>query len=121
MQIGCSKLQGANIPFNILIADHGARVFLIPQVFSIRIANNKIPEHVIHTGVNPAVFEISGHLLYKQESDYDQCTETSAEELLACASLTEEQFVKLIDHTVGDKKSNEDAVAALASIVESEL
>lgn len=119
---GCAvKLQGANIPFNILIADHGARVFLIPQVFSIRIANNKIPEHVIHTGVNPAVFEISGHLLYKQESDYDQCTETSAEELLACASLTEEQFVKLIDHTVGDKKSNEDAVAALASIVESEL
>ena len=117
----CVKMQSANIPFNILIADHGARVFLIPQVFSIRIANNKIPEHVIETGVNPAVFEISGHLLYKQQNDYDKCTQASAEELLACASLTEDQFVKLIDYTVGANKTSDRAIEELASIAESEF
>lgn len=117
----CVKLQQANVPFNILIADHGARVFLIPQIFSIRIASNKIPEHIIATGVNPAVFEISGHLLYKQLADYDDCTEASAEELLASASLTEEQFAKLIDFTVGDNKHSERAIEELSSIPESEL
>ena len=117
----CVKMQSANIPFNILIADHGARVFLIPQVFSIRIANNKIPEHVIETGVNPAVFEISGHLLYKQQNDYDKCTQASAEELLACASLTEDQFIKLIDYTVGANKTSDSAIEELASIAESEF
>jgi GDP-L-galactose phosphorylase len=116
----CVKLQGANIPFNILIADHGARVFLIPQVFSRRIAHNKIPESVIATGVNPAVFEISGHLLYKQESDYDGCTESSAEELLACASLTETQFLALIKFTVGEGKNSPSAVQDLTAVVDSE-
>lgn len=117
----CLKLQAANIPFNILIADHGARVFLIPQIFSIRIANKRIPEHVMDTGVNPAVFEISGHLLYKQEADYNSCTQTSAEELLACASLTREQFDTLIAYTVGESKASANAVEALTSIVKSEL
>jgi len=116
----CVKLQGANIPFNILIADHGARVFLIPQVFSRRIARNKIPESVIATGVNPAVFEISGHLLYKQESDYDNCTEASAEELLACASLTEMQFLALVKFTVGDGKNSPSAIQDLIAVVDSE-
>lgn len=28
----CQELERRNIPFNLLIADRGARVFLIPQV-----------------------------------------------------------------------------------------
>jgi hypothetical protein len=41
--------------------------------------------------------------------------------LLACASLTEEQFVKLIDYTVGANKTSDRAIEELASIAESEL
>ncbi|OUS43144.1 hypothetical protein BE221DRAFT_208128 [Ostreococcus tauri] len=117
----CVKMQTVNLPFNLLIADHGARVFLIPQMFSIRIASDKIPEYIVSTGVNPAVFEISGHLLYKQQADYDECTQASAEALLASASLTEEQFVKLIDYTVGEHKTSENSAEVLSSIPESEL
>jgi GDP-L-galactose phosphorylase len=61
-------------------------------VFSHRAAKGEIPEDVAATGVNPAVFEISGHLLYKQQEDYDACTQDAAFKMLACASLTESDF-----------------------------
>ena len=113
----CERLQERNIPFNLLIADHGARVFLIPQVFSHRAAKGEIPEDVAATGVNPAVFEISGHLLYKQQEDYDACTQDAAFKMLACASLTESDFYEtcsfiLAEGTESVKLPNADADAA---------
>jgi GDP-L-galactose phosphorylase len=74
----CQRLQARDTPFNLLIADHGARVFLIPQKFSHRAALGEIPDDVVATGINPAVFEISGHLLYKQQEDYDAVSEAGA-------------------------------------------
>lgn len=91
----CEKLQARNIPFNLLIADRGARVFLIPNLFSKRMAEGKVPEEIIETGINPAVFEISGHLLYKTKEDYYPATQQSAWELLAQASFSEEEFLEL--------------------------
>jgi GDP-L-galactose phosphorylase len=38
------------------------------------------------------VFEISGHLLYKQREDFETCDEASATRLLSCASLSEEDY-----------------------------
>ena len=104
----CERLQRKNVPFNLLIADHGARVFLIPQVFSHRVAKGEIPEDVVATGVNPAVFEISGHLLYKQEGDYDNVTEEDACRLLECASLSEEEFLETVAYMLADEAVSED-------------
>ena len=101
----CERLQERNIPFNLLIADHGARVFLIPQVFSHRVAEGGDPEDVAATGVNPAVFEISGHLLYKQQDDYDACTQDAAFKMLACASLGEEEFYETCSHILAETES----------------
>ena len=116
----CERLQERNIPFNLLIADHGARVFLIPQVFSHRAAKGEIPEDVAATGVNPAVFEISGHLLYKQQDDYDACTQDAAFKMLACASLGEEEFYETCSHILAEtdpsvKKLANAAVPELAT------
>jgi GDP-L-galactose phosphorylase len=90
-------LQAANVPFNLLIADRGARVFLIPQRFAARVARGDVPEDLLATGINPAVFEIAGHLLYKRQEDYDTASQETAWRLLAEASLTEEEFAALCD------------------------
>jgi GDP-L-galactose phosphorylase len=99
----CQRLQERNVPFNLLIADHGARVFLIPQKFSQRIAKGEVPEDVVATGVNPAVFEISGHLLYKTQEDYDDCSQKTAERMLECASLTETDFYETVAHALDEE------------------
>ncbi len=90
-------LQAANVPFNLLIADRGARVFLIPQRFAARVARGDVPEDLLATGINPAVFEIAGHLLYKRAEDYDAATQETAWRLLAEASLSEEEFAALVE------------------------
>lgn len=92
----CTRLQKRNIPFNMLMTDHGARVFVIPQIFSHKIAQNKIPDWIVKTGINPAVFEISGHMLFKREDDYEICSEAMASEILASASLDEDEFCNLM-------------------------
>jgi len=91
----CKFMQEQNIPFNVLIADRGARVFLIPNLFSARLAAGAVPEEHVDTGVNPAVFEISGHLLYKREVDFDGASEEQASNLLSHASMTDDEFSKL--------------------------
>lgn len=99
----CQRLQDKNVPFNLLIADHGARVFLIPQRFSQRVAAGEVPEDVVATGVNPAVFEISGHLLYKTQDDYETCSQSTAERMLRCASLTETDFYETVARALDDE------------------
>ena len=113
--VACQRLQETNVPFNLLIADHGARVFLIPQKFSQRIAKGEVPEDVVATGVNPAVFEISGHLLYKTREDYDACSQAAAQRMLECASLTDEDFYD----TVALALEDDDAPSAMERRFES--
>lgn len=90
-------LQAANVPFNLLITDRGARVFLIPQCFASKAAQGTLPESVLETGINPAAFEIAGHLLYKRREDYEAATQESAWELLSQASLEEGDFNALVE------------------------
>ena len=89
-------LQARNVPFNILMVDRGDRAFLIPQRFAARCAAGAVPEALLETGVNPAVFEIAGHLLYKRACDYEAATQDSAWALLEQASLEEGDFLALV-------------------------
>jgi GDP-L-galactose phosphorylase len=115
--VACQRLQERNCPFNLLVADHGARVFLIPQKFSQRVAAGEVPADVVATGVNPAVFEISGHLLYKTQEDYDSCSQEAAQRMLECASLTEEDFYDTVAFALED----DDAPSAMATFAGAKL
>merc|ERR1712199_116705 len=66
-----SKLELKNIPYNLLIVDCGARVFLFPQKFDENKRLNAIPEEILDTQVNPACFEIGGHMVMKRKEDYE--------------------------------------------------
>jgi len=92
----CRTLEGKNIPYNLLVVDCGARVFLFPQKFDLRKSNNEIPEHVLETQVNPAAFEIGGHMVMKRKEDYETITEEKVCELLSYASLTGQEFEALV-------------------------
>jgi len=93
----CNKLEGYNIPYNLLIVDCGARVFLLPQKFEENKVAQVIPEDVLDTQVNPACFEIGGHMVMKRAEDYDNLTEERICEILSYASLSEGEFKNIED------------------------
>jgi GDP-L-galactose phosphorylase len=88
----CEALQAANLPFNLLICDKGGRVFLMPQAFAQRCREGEVAEEALASGINPAAFELAGHLLYKRQEDYEAASQESAWRLLAAASLTQREF-----------------------------
>jgi len=88
----CVKLQDANVAFNLLIVDGGARVFLIPQCYAEKQARAVVPEKYLETQVNPACWEICGHIVLKRQEDYDNFTESFTCDFLSQVSLTEEKF-----------------------------
>lgn len=96
-------MQRANIPHNLIITDMGRRVFIWPQCFAERLARGLIPDQVAATGVNPAVFEIAGHMLLKRQEDYDVLgeDELAVLEVLRCASLPEEKFLQVAQMCFG--------------------
>jgi len=95
-------MQAANIPHNVLIADCGSRVFIWPQAYAERQARGLVPEHLLDCGVNPAVWEISGHMVMKRAQDYEEFTEARAWELLAAVSLDEADMERLSEQLFGD-------------------
>ncbi len=50
---------------------------------------------LLEMGVNPAVFEISGHLLLKRSQDWQVMDEDTAVRLLAAASVGPQRFAAL--------------------------
>ncbi|GIL85524.1 hypothetical protein Vretimale_13355 [Volvox reticuliferus] len=99
--MAAERLQAANQPFNLIISSGGRRVFLFPQCFAERQAAGAIPLELLETGVNPAAFEIAGHLLLKRAQDYEGATEEFAIRLLAQASLSEDQFLAVANMCFG--------------------
>lgn len=91
----CIALQKANIPHNMLISDCGSRVFLWPQCYAEKQAQGKVPEDLLETGVNPAVWEVSGHLVLKNKTDYATITQDFAWRLLSEVSLPESRFLEV--------------------------
>jgi GDP-L-galactose phosphorylase len=88
----CICLQENNIPFNVLISDRGRRIYLFPQCYAEKQALGEVSQELLDTQVNPAVWEISGHIVLKRRQDYDEASEASAWRLLAEVSLSHERF-----------------------------
>lgn len=88
----CIRMQEKNIPHNLLITDAGARVFIWPQCFAEKQAKGLVPEELLDTGVNPACWEIAGHMVLKRKEDYDAISQDMAWRLLEQVSLSEERF-----------------------------
>eukprot|EP00250_Pteridium_aquilinum_P019384 c24407_g5_i1 orf=1571-2872(+) len=88
----CCILQDKNIPFNLLIADSGSLVYLFPQCYAERQACGKVDKELLETQVNPAVWEISGHIVLKRKEDYERASEDYASRLLAEVSLDADSF-----------------------------
>ncbi|KAJ3671623.1 hypothetical protein LUZ60_007702 [Juncus effusus] len=88
----CIWLQENNIPFNVLISDSGRKIFLFPQCYAEKQALGEVSQELLDTQVNPAVWEISGHIVLKRREDYEEASEGSAWRLLAEVSLSEERF-----------------------------
>ncbi|KAL6325952.1 hypothetical protein AAG906_038443 [Vitis piasezkii] len=88
----CIFLQNNNIPYNVLISDCGGRIFLFPQCFAEKQALGEVSQELLDTLVNPAVWEISGHMVLKRREDYENASEEYAWRLLAEVSLSEERF-----------------------------
>lgn len=88
----CICLQDNNIPYNVLISDCGKRIFLFPQCYAEKQALGEVSPELLDTQVNPAVWEISGHMVLKRKKDYEEASEANAWRLLAEVSLSEERF-----------------------------
>ncbi|KAK3409448.1 hypothetical protein EUGRSUZ_J01579 [Eucalyptus grandis] len=86
------RLQHNNIPFNVLIADCGKRVFLFPQCYAEKQARGEVSQELLETQVNPVVWEIGGHIVLKRREDFENALEDYAWRLLAEVSLSEESF-----------------------------
>ncbi|GFH11261.1 uncharacterized protein HaLaN_06734, partial [Haematococcus lacustris] len=90
-------LQASNVPFNMLITEKGARVFLWPQCYAERQAAKEVEEELLATGVNPAVFEVAGHMVLKRAEDYQGMQEDLATRLLSAVSLPADRFQAVAD------------------------
>lgn len=91
----CMQLQVMDVPHNLLLCDMGARVMLWPQCFAEKQSKNLVPQEVLDTGVNPAAFEIAGHMVLKRAEDYDALSQDTAWNILQHVSLTNEAMEAL--------------------------
>ncbi|KAJ0042032.1 hypothetical protein Pint_18606 [Pistacia integerrima] len=96
----CIFLQNNNIPFNVLISDSGRRSFLFLQCYAEKQALGEVSQELLDTRVNPAIWEISGHIVLKRKKDYEEASEEYAWRLLAEVSLTEERFQEVKDYVL---------------------
>lgn len=62
------------------------------QCYAEKQALGEVSTELLDTQVNPAVWEISGHMVLKRKTDYDEASEANARRLLAEVSLSEERF-----------------------------
>lgn len=67
-----------------------------------------------YSGVNPAVWEITGHMVLFRAADYETFTQDLAWELLAAISLSEERFAQVAAMCFGGGGSNGAAAGAAA-------
>lgn len=93
----CMKLQEMNVPHNLLICDCGARVFLWPQCYAEKQAKGVVPDKLLELNVNPAVFEIAGHMILKTRRDFEEMTQMQIWKFLAEVSLCSDSFHELTE------------------------
>lgn len=62
------------------------------QCYAEKQALGEVSQEILDTQVNPAVWEISGHMVLKRKKDYEEASEEYAWRLLAEVSLSEARF-----------------------------
>jgi len=62
------------------------------QCYAEKQALGEVSQEILDTQVNPAVWEISGHIVLKRKQDYEEASEAYAWRLLAEVSLSEGRF-----------------------------
>jgi len=65
---------------------------MVKQCYAEKQALGEVSAELLETQVNPAVWEISGHMVLKRKKDYDEASEANAWRLLAEVSLSEERY-----------------------------
>lgn len=82
------------------------------QCYAEKQAREEVNPELLDTQVNPAVWEISGHIVLKRRKDYDEASEQYAWRLLAEVSLSEERFqeVKRYVREAANLQSEEDYI-----------
>lgn len=68
------------------------------QCYAEKQALQKVSLELLETQVNPAVWEISGHMVLKRRKDYDDASEEYAWKLLSEVSLSVARFEKVKAH-----------------------
>lgn len=91
----CMQLQALDVPHNLLICDMGSRVMLWPQCYAAKQARQQVPDAVLDTGVNPAAFEIAGHMVLKRREDYETMSQDRAWDILQHVSLSNDEMEEL--------------------------
>ena len=79
------------------------------QCFAEKQALGEVSQEILNTQVNPAVWEISGHIVLKRRKDFDDASEVHAWRLLAEVSLSEARFQEVKDYVfeaAGLQKAN---------------
>jgi GDP-L-galactose phosphorylase len=70
----------------------------VKQCYAEKQALGDVSAELLDTQVNPAVWEISGHMVLKRKKDFDEASEANAWRLLAEVSLSEERFEEVNAH-----------------------
>uniref|UniRef100_A0A0D9V943 GDP-L-galactose phosphorylase 1 n=2 Tax=Leersia perrieri TaxID=77586 RepID=A0A0D9V943_9ORYZ len=91
----CIFMQDNNRPFNVLISESGKRIFLLPQCYAQKQALGEASQEFLDMRINPAVWELGGHLVLKRRKDYDEASEATLSRFLVQASLSELEFQEL--------------------------
>lgn len=99
------RLQQAGCPFNLLVCEGGRKVYIFPQCYVERQAAGVVPEELLDCGINPAAFEIAGHLVIKRGEDFEGADEEWAERLLSQVSLDEGRFMDVARMCFGAERS----------------
>lgn len=94
--------MAANVPHNMMVADRGARVFIIPNAFSERKAKGQVPEELLDCQVDPATFEICGHIVLKRAQDFETVDQDFCWRLLAQSAYDEQRFLKVAAIALSD-------------------
>lgn len=93
------------------------------QCYAEKQALGEVSSELLDTQVNPAVWEISGHMVLKRKLDYEEASEENAWRLLAEVSLSEvrlQEVMELIFEAISLKIEGEEAVAPIVEDESSE-
>jgi GDP-L-galactose phosphorylase len=67
----------------------------IDQCYAEKQALGRVSQEFLDMRINPAVWELSGHLVLKRRKDYDEASEATICRFLVEASLSESEFQEL--------------------------